>query len=92
MVLAPQSLTAIDILTYKKEHSMVDTTHTIGSISSPQPPRAVDGAPEIEITPAMIAAGDLALSRRFFDLCDGNEYPQIARIVFEAMMEARRAP
>jgi len=47
------------------------------------------GAPEIEITPEMIEAGERALNIRFFDLCAGIQYPQIAKTVFEAMLEAR---
>ena len=37
------------------------------------------------ISPEMMAAGAEALSGRYFDLVDSREYPEIARIVFEAM-------
>lgn len=52
------------------------------------------GAPETEVTTEMMAAGQAALSRRYFDLCDGDEYPQIARTVFLAMLALQpgRAP
>jgi hypothetical protein len=45
------------------------------------------GAPEaeIEITPLMIEAGVEALAGRYFDLVDSYGYPEIAKIVFEAM-------
>ena len=40
---------------------MVDTTGTKSSISNPLDDDSRDGAPEIEITPAMIAAGEDAI-------------------------------
>ena len=52
---------------------------------------AKDESEKIEVTPEMIAAGERALSIRFFDLCDGNEYPEIARTVYEAMTAVRRS-
>lgn len=51
------------------------------------------GAPEdseIEVTPEMIEAGVRALSELYLSLQESQEYPEIVRIVFEAMMACRR--
>ena len=49
--------------------------------------RAEAGAPETEITPAMIGAGVLALKRRYLDLTPGPElYPEIVGEIFAACM------
>jgi len=47
--------------------------------------RASAPAAGVEITPQMTEAGALALSENYFALADGDGYPEIARIVFEAM-------
>ena len=36
------------------------------------------------VTREMIEAGERTLSGRYLDLCDGYEYPEIARAVYEA--------
>jgi hypothetical protein len=46
----------------------------------------VTAADEIEITPQMTKAGADVLSENYFSLVDGDGYPEIARIVFEAMV------
>ena len=48
------------------------------------------GAPEVEVTPAMKMAGEQALAEHFFELVDSHGYPEIARIVYEAMEAVRR--
>ncbi len=40
---------------------------------------------EVVITPRMVEAGVNALRAKFLDLSDPNEYPMIARTVFEEM-------
>ncbi len=53
--------------------------------------RNADNIPdEIEVTPEMVEAGERALMRRYQDLCDGDEYREIARTVFLAMEALRR--
>jgi hypothetical protein len=48
------------------------------------------GAPvKIELTPAMVDAGESALGGCYLDLVDGTEYRQIVRIVHEAMEAVR---
>lgn len=53
------------------------------------------GAPEqdqseIEITPEMMEAGAQAMAENFLALCDGDEFPETARTVYEAMEACRR--
>jgi hypothetical protein len=59
-------------------------TPNIG-ITIPASESDVVGAPKIEVTNQMMEAGARALSHRYLDPCDGDEYPEIARIVFLAM-------
>jgi hypothetical protein len=39
---------------------------------------------------AAAQAGERVLSQNFFSLCDGERYPEIARIVFLAMAPSQR--
>jgi hypothetical protein len=66
---------------------MVDTTATIDS-SGAAPPGGRAGAPEIEITPAMIEAGFEALLKTcaLEHPCEGDRY--IVERVFSAMISA----
>ena len=49
------------------------------------------GAPDVEVTPAMIEAGVTALSSVYLRLDGGqDEFPQIVQTVFCRMLEARR--
>jgi hypothetical protein len=52
----------------------------------------VTAADEIEITPQMTKAGADVLSENYFSLVDGDGYPEIARIVFEAMVAKSEKP
>ena len=56
---------------------------------APTPPAAPE---QIDITPAMLETGGSVLSRRSLDLSDALPHPEIARSVFEAMLEARHLP
>ena len=47
-------------------------------------------SPSITVTDNMMEAGEKAMSEHFLLLCDGEQYQEIARIVYEAMEEARQ--
>ena len=68
---------------------MVDTTHTIGSISSPQPIVAAAGAPDV--TPAMIEAGERAIFAFGMtpNLSTGGWASDLAIEVYRAMERSR---
>lgn len=73
---------------YSWENYMVDTTSTIAS-NSPVSDLSEAGAPEIEVTPAMIAAGATVLGEAYdrpYDRSDLYSYePFVAGQVFRAM-------
>ena len=60
------------------------TKHHLGMVNRPAPQRA--GAPEIEITPAMMAAGTDAMWAWY----ESDGWPDVApRLIYEAMEKAR---
>jgi hypothetical protein len=79
-------LMAVFLFFQQVKYSLVDPTD---AKIAPSPLAATE---QIEITPAMLKAGDSVLSRRSIDLSDALPHPEIARTVFEAMLEARHLP